>query len=253
MSIQLTQVLELAPNLARAASPAELHARLHEVVDALGATTFSAATFPTTRQRTRPTLLLEQMPAAYLAQSGDLDAGAADPVMQALRQGDTLVNWNADTYAAAGMARLYEPMADYGLLMGTTVALHVSPGRHFVFGLEFADESLGRSLGVQTVAAAVQAIAVFAEPAAYRLASLAARGPSQPRLAAQLTARELQVLHWVAAGMTDKLIGTLMGISPRTARKHVDAVVAKLGASNRTEAAVTAVRQGLLPGTPPAP
>ena len=52
-----------------------------------------------------------------------------------------------------------------------------------------------------------------------------------------LTPRELEVLALVAEGRTNRDIGTRLFISPKTASVHVSAILAKLGASNRTEAA----------------
>ncbi len=61
-----------------------------------------------------------------------------------------------------------------------------------------------------------------------------------------LTFRELTVLHLLAAGRSDKEIGTELGISPLTAQKHVENIRTKMGAACRTEASVRAVREGLL-------
>lgn len=52
-----------------------------------------------------------------------------------------------------------------------------------------------------------------------------------------LTAREQQVLELVAAGLTNPEIGRQLFISPKTASVHVSAILAKVGAANRTEAA----------------
>jgi PAS domain S-box-containing protein len=61
-----------------------------------------------------------------------------------------------------------------------------------------------------------------------------------------LTFRELTVIHLVATGKSDKEIGALLSISPRTANKHVQNILTKMGASSRTEAGVRAVREGLV-------
>ena len=52
-----------------------------------------------------------------------------------------------------------------------------------------------------------------------------------------LTPRELQVLALVAEGLTNPQIGQRLFISPKTASVHVSAILAKIGAANRTEAA----------------
>lgn len=61
-----------------------------------------------------------------------------------------------------------------------------------------------------------------------------------------LTARELEVLQLIAAGLPNKTIAARLGISEHTAKFHVSAVLAKLDAASRTEAVTTAARQGLL-------
>ncbi len=61
-------------------------------------------------------------------------------------------------------------------------------------------------------------------------------------LLARLTAREREVLDLVALGHTNKSIGRELSISPATVKVHVERIIAKLGVSDRTEAAVLAVR-----------
>jgi DNA-binding CsgD family transcriptional regulator len=61
-----------------------------------------------------------------------------------------------------------------------------------------------------------------------------------------LTAREAEVLALVAEGRTNAEIAATLFMSPKTASVHVSHIIAKLGAANRTEAAATARRQGLL-------
>jgi len=79
--------------------------------------------------------------------------------------------------------------------------------------------------------------------------------PSTPRAAepgkrkggiGDLTDRERQVVALLAEGLSNKLIADRLGISDHTAKFHVNGVMAKLGASTRTEAVVEAVRRGLV-------
>jgi DNA-binding NarL/FixJ family response regulator len=63
---------------------------------------------------------------------------------------------------------------------------------------------------------------------------------------AQLTSRELDVLRLVAVGKPNKQIATELSISERTARTHVSRILHKLRLSSRTQAALWAVREGLV-------
>jgi non-specific serine/threonine protein kinase len=61
-----------------------------------------------------------------------------------------------------------------------------------------------------------------------------------------LTPREREVLQLLAAGHPDREIADALSISPRTVQTHVASLFAKLNASTRAEAAVIAVRRGLV-------
>jgi DNA-binding NarL/FixJ family response regulator len=63
---------------------------------------------------------------------------------------------------------------------------------------------------------------------------------------AELTSRELDVLRLVAAGEPNKQIAAELKISERTARTHVSRVLRKLRLNSRTQAALWAVREGLV-------
>ncbi|SMF13074.1 two component transcriptional regulator, LuxR family [Alteromonadaceae bacterium Bs31] len=57
----------------------------------------------------------------------------------------------------------------------------------------------------------------------------------------KLTAREAEVLMWLARGKTNRDIGQILGTSPRTVNKHLEQVYKKLSVENRTAAAAKAV------------
>lgn len=57
-----------------------------------------------------------------------------------------------------------------------------------------------------------------------------------------LTARESDVLLWIARGKSNRDIGDILGLSPRTVNKHLEQVYAKLGVENRASAAIKAIQ-----------
>ena len=61
-----------------------------------------------------------------------------------------------------------------------------------------------------------------------------------------LTERETDVLRLVVAGKTNQEIGAALGISEKTVEKHLESVFSRLGVASRVEAAVRAVREGLV-------
>lgn len=61
-----------------------------------------------------------------------------------------------------------------------------------------------------------------------------------------LTNRELQVLRHVALGLSNREIGRSLGISVETVKEHVQNILRKIDATDRTQAAVWAVRTGIV-------
>lgn len=59
-----------------------------------------------------------------------------------------------------------------------------------------------------------------------------------------LTNRESEILHLVARGLTNKQIGYLLGISEQTVKNHLTALMRKIGAGDRTQAVVYALKHG---------
>jgi DNA-binding NarL/FixJ family response regulator len=98
------------------------------------------------------------------------------------------------------------------------------------------------------VVAAIRAAAkgdVFLDPAVARQLTREIVAP--PTGISALTGRERDVLILVAQGHSNQAIADELVISERTARTHVSNVLRKLQLTSRTQAALIAVRQGLLP------
>ena len=62
----------------------------------------------------------------------------------------------------------------------------------------------------------------------------------------QLSKREIEVLKLVAVGMFNKEIGVELGIRERTVKNHLSSIFKKIDSSDRTQAAVFAIRNGLV-------
>ena len=72
------------------------------------------------------------------------------------------------------------------------------------------------------------------------------RPPELPPTAEPLSERELEVLDLVAEGLSNQEIASRLVISERTVRNHVGSILDKLHLANRTQAALYALRKGLV-------
>jgi DNA-binding NarL/FixJ family response regulator len=97
----------------------------------------------------------------------------------------------------------------------------------------------GESVLAPSVAAKLVArVAALPEPAA---------APAPQPLVDPLTDRELEVLRHLAAGRSNREIAQAVFLSEGTVKNHVTSILAKLGARDRTQAALRASALGLLP------
>lgn len=77
----------------------------------------------------------------------------------------------------------------------------------------------------------------------FRLTELSAGADEQVlQQTLALTSRESEVLLWISRGKSNREIGEILTISPRTVNKHLEQVFVKLGVENRASAAARAVR-----------
>ena len=103
---------------------------------------------------------------------------------------------------------------------------------------------------IRAIRAAHAGETVIDPTAAARLVRALADGPRVVAADSErLTRREREVLELIARGHSNKRIALALGISERTVKAHVGHVLAKLDVSDRTQAALLAVREGLVAGS----
>jgi two-component system nitrate/nitrite response regulator NarL len=105
-----------------------------------------------------------------------------------------------------------------------------------------------RTARIDRIALALRAVTdglIVIDPAlAHRL--IAPHGRADAPLTDSLTAREAEVLQWLAKGLANKAIAQRLTISESTVKFHINSIMSKLGAQSRTDAVVRATRLGLV-------
>ena len=98
------------------------------------------------------------------------------------------------------------------------------------------------------IGAAVLALGAYVGATALRPSSSAAApdGNERAQIALGISAREMDVLHELAAGRSTKEIAQRLNVSPNTVKTHISRLFAKLGAKRRTDAICRARELGLV-------
>ena len=103
---------------------------------------------------------------------------------------------------------------------------------------------------VTGIAAAARGDALLSPSVAAKLLERVRETPVRPTspdpASASLTEREIEVLKLLASGMDNAEIGRTLFISPSTVKNHISSILLKLQIENRIQAAVYAVRSGLV-------
>jgi hypothetical protein len=181
-------------------------------------------------------------PPEYLPIFEDPAGGDRDPVFQHVKHSSRPIFWTRETYVDAGEADLWDEQAVFGLHSGFGVAFHLPRDRHFVFGLNSDRRTccdrkakLGMSLDIQQFAA-------YAQAAAFDLCIPYARSVDR----AVPAKSELEALRRSMDGLSDWEVGNAMGISETEVVLRLQRAAATLGCATRYEAALRAIRLGLV-------
>jgi DNA-binding NarL/FixJ family response regulator len=102
-----------------------------------------------------------------------------------------------------------------------------------------------KDVGPAELADALRTVHAGGSPLHPRVAATVMRSVGGP-VRDQLTAREREVLRLVARGLSNRLIARELALAEKTVKTHVSAILSKLGVADRTQAALYAVRAGLV-------
>jgi len=142
-----------------------------------------------------------------------------------------LIDWLRRQAAAVATGGLPEPLVVARGGRRLTLALHAMTGEQAErAGSDTADDGTGEPADPDDAEWLI--VGSEADDAAV-LESLMAQF--------RLTAREAEVLYWVAKGKTNRDVGDILGSSPRTVTKHMEHILPKLGVETRTAAAALVI------------
>jgi LuxR family transcriptional regulator, quorum-sensing system regulator SolR len=160
-----------------------------------------------------------------------------DPVVRYAQNSSLPAIWTDQIFHDGKSAEFWEEARAYGLQCGLSFAVHEQPGVTGIFSLA-RDQPL--DLNAADMAALIGRAQLFASMLHHAVARI-----DLPKLVPEqnvsLTPRERECLRWSADGKTAWEIGKILNIAERTVVFHVNNVIQKLGAANKTQAIVRAV------------
>ncbi len=193
--------------------------------------------------------LIESEPRLQVVGEAD-DTGSAVEMLLALRPDVALVD--LEVPGGGGLAVLQEAAARVPATRCLVVSAY-SDYAHISAALDasaagYLLKTANRTELAEAIVAVANGTTVLDRDVARRL-QRRWRDDHEPVVA--LTPREADVLSLVARGAANKEIATELGLSLRTVEGYMSNVLAKLGASSRTEAALWAHEHGVVGGQPP--
>jgi LuxR family quorum sensing-dependent transcriptional regulator len=183
-------------------------------------------------------VLASRWPSEFFMLYVENDYARFDPLVRRSIQSHMPFEWQAEAYRDDHDPRVVEVMrraAEFGLKQGYLVPIHGPKG------YEGCVSMTARELDLSARAkSALHLMALYAFDRMRRL-----RG-NLPDKKIVLTAREREVLSWVAAGKSAAQISQALKISKRTVDEHSQTAARKLGAANRTQAVAIAMRDRII-------
>ncbi len=163
------------------------------------------------------------------------------PVMQHAKRSNHPLYWDQGTYERADKMAKYEAQRPWGYGTGFIVAAHLQRDKHVVVGFEREKPLNDKGRQLTHKFAMFQ---LFATCAIDACVSLLGKELTPQETECPLTKRERDVLQWTLDGKTAWEVGAILGISQGTAAQHVNNAAKKLGAINKHQAALKALRLG---------
>lgn len=233
------QSLDLLEGLGESPTPAALFERIAAQAKAIGFE-FCALGMRMPLPITRPrTTWHSNYPAAWQQRYHEQGYLDIDPtVAQAMRSSNPIV-WHDELFAAT--PEFWREAQAHGLRHGWAQSRRDPEGTYSMLTLARSEGPLSPE-----ELARLQPTMQWLVHASHEAMKSAGQAPTLDQAPEALTAREVEVLRWTAEGKTSAEVADILSVSERTVNFHINSAVAKLGACNKTSAAVRAAMLGLL-------
>jgi LuxR family quorum sensing-dependent transcriptional regulator len=230
---------DLIDEFDRLTTPMQVRDRLQSVLAGLGYSAFRITGVPEPPAHIEPYVLLDAWPQKFSEHYARENYYYDDPVAAWCRRSTAPFEWSEARFDRDAWPRAAEVM-DVAARFGMRAGFCVPVGRSN--GVQSCVNVAGEMPDFDSEAKrAVHLISLYAHARA-----LALSDPNRPANAVQglLNERERETLAWTAMGKSSWEISMILGVSERTVNWYITNSSRKLGAVNRTQAVVQAIRAG---------
>jgi DNA-binding CsgD family transcriptional regulator len=228
--------------LQRAKCSDELRAAMARFADRMGFAHFAYALTINAPSLKPQRYILNGYPKEWLQRYLARDYFKIDPLVQYVQNTSLPAIWDADMFHCGKSEEFWEEARSFGLAAGISFSVRDQPGVMGIFSLA-RDQALDMDeVELAALVGRAQLFASVLQEAVTRV-DLPRILPEQNTV---LTPREKECLKWTAEGKTAWEIGQILNMTERTAVFHVNNVVRKLGAANKTQAVVRAIALKLI-------
>lgn len=178
-------------------------------------------------------------PEDWLCQYIEKELVAIDPIPELAAKMSTPFFWH-------DIEALVEPTPERRKFLSAMQDAHLGDGlAFFVFGPAMQNAYVGLGFGVDRIdleQGEVMKLQCVAQAGHLRVCALNEQHPK----ARALTARETEILEWVARGKSNTVIADIVGISSHTVDAHMRSIYRKLRVNDRTSAAIRGIGSGVV-------
>lgn len=185
------------------------------------------------------TLTFNNYPTAWQTQYQAKNYLEIDPTVQNAMRSFLPILWTDELFCPA--RDLWEEARSFGLRYGWAQSIRDFNGTVGMLTLARSNEPI-----TETELNAKRSKITWLTQAAHLGMSRCLTPKLIPEVDAKLSNREIAVLRWTADGKTSSEISCILNIAERTVNFHINNVMAKLNAANKTSAAIKAAMLGLL-------
>lgn len=231
--------LDLIEALGRASTTRTLLDEMAGMLRGFGFEYLCLTGIPHAHQRFEDVMLAVRVPAEWFKIYVDENYVAIDPAIRQFRRTSRPFVWKSaplDPEKEPRAAAMVRRVTDFGLAEGLCVPVFGPSGCEG--GAWMGGERPDLSERSRPL---LQMVGLYAFNRARVL-----RQPPRTPARTRLTAREREILVWIATGKSDWEIGEILTLSRRTVAKHSQTILQKLVAANRTQAVAIALRENII-------